>query len=200
MQSLPRLLARTGALIAGPSFVLNAAYHGGSMPGPGEIDRADGAFSIMFMVGAALVFAAIVLARPLPLGRKTRWLLAIEAILIAMAFTWAVVGTIDPKAVEDPNVFVAICDGGWPLHQVFMLVIGISGAVSKKWPSPDRFFLFGPVIGILLLGAGAGAGIDYLAASGIGAGWVIAAIGVLRVTCSSNPQESSAAVRPEPAY
>ena len=182
MNHIARPLAIAGALLAGPSFIFNVIAHGGTFPGPDEMDRADGAFSVMFIAGAALVVAALFLVKPSPLGRKGRYLLYVEAILVAMATYWAINATIDPELVDDPNVLVAICDGAWPLHQVFMLVIGIVAARAKLWPSPERYTLFGPVVGILVLGIGAATGIDYLAAAGIGSGWVITAIGILRVT------------------
>jgi hypothetical protein len=185
MNTLSRWLATVGALIAGPSFVLNVVAHNGVMPGPDEVDRTDGAFSLMFMAGAALVVAALILVRPSPLGRKGRWLLVPEAAMVVLGGIWAAAIVIDPANVDSNNPLIVAGDASWPLHQVFMLVIGIAAVRADLWDSPTKFTLFGPVAGILGLGLGFAAGFDHLAAGSIGAGWMIVAIGIVCVSSTS---------------
>jgi hypothetical protein len=184
----PRFLAVTGAAIAGPSFILNAVAHGGELPNVDDVDRLDGLFSLMFMVGAAFVMASLFAVRPSPLGRRGRFLLYPEALMVGLGGMWAVFILADPGFVHSEAPLVMAGDASWPLHQVFMAVVGATAAVSKRWPSPARFTLFGPAAGIVVLGLGAATGVDLLAAFGIGAGWVITAAGVVSVTKESNPQ------------
>lgn len=188
MRPRSTFLGIAGAAIAGPAFIMNAITHGGKMPGPNDVDRLEGAWSLAFIVGAALVLAGIFAAARSPLGRKARNLLYVEAALVAAAAAWAVVLIIDPAMVEDPNPAVAVADAGWPLHQAFMLVVGIFAARAKLWPSPARYTLFGPAIGLSLLAAGAIAGVDYIAAAGIGSGWVITGLGLASLSRRPNPQ------------
>jgi hypothetical protein len=183
MTSLSRFLAAAGALLAGPAFILNVIAHDGVMPGPDEVDRTDGAFSLMFMAGALLVVAALILVQPSPLGRKGRWLLYVEAAMVVLGGFWAACVIADPQGtVDSNNPLILIGDACWPLHQVFMLVVGITAMRAGRWPSPERFTLFGPTIGLIVLGIGMATGVDALAAAGIGAGWMVAAIGVRCVT------------------
>jgi hypothetical protein len=152
------------------------------MPGPDEVDRIDGAFSLMFMLGAALVFAALAVVRPSPLGRRGRYLLLIEGALIAGAAGWSAAIIADPGLSDSNNPLMVAGDSGWPLHQAFMLVAGIAAWRGGNWPAPVRYTVFGPAIGLALLGAGAILGIDVLAAAGIGSGWAIVAGGIYAVT------------------
>jgi len=179
MSSLSRLLAAVGITLAAPSFVLNVAAHGGEFPGPDSVDRVDGLFSIMFMAGAAFVVAALLLATPAPLGRKGRYLLYVEAVMVALGGMWAALVVNDPNVIDSNNPIVLAGDASWPLHQVFMIVVGIAAVRGGAWPSPARYTLFGPAIGLAGLAFGAIVGIDYLAAIGIGSGWAIAGAGVL---------------------
>lgn len=183
MRISTRHLAAAGILIAAPSFLLNVAAHGGTMPGPNDVDRVDGAFSVVFMIGAALVIAALFSARPRPLGGKGLRLLYVEAAMVFMGGLWAVLLVIDPAIVEsDTNPVVLIGDACWPIHQVFMLVVGIAGVRGGDWPSPVRYALFGPVVGLTGLAIFAVAGIDVLAAAALGSGWAITGAGVLYAT------------------
>jgi hypothetical protein len=180
--SVTRRLAWLGALIAGPSFLLNVAAHGGTMPGPDDVDRVDGAFSVMFMAGAALVVAALWLAQPSPLGRKGRRLLVVESAMVFLGGLWAAIVIVDPEVIDSTNPIVLAGDASWPLHQVFMLIIGIVAMRGGSWRPPARYALFGPCFGLAVLAIGALSGIDVLAAAGLGSGWVIVAAGVLAAT------------------
>jgi hypothetical protein len=193
-----RWLATLGALIAGPSFVLNTLAHDGVMPGPDDVDRLDGAFSVMFMAGAALVVAALFTANPSPLGRRARRLLYVEAAMIAFGTIWAAMLMVNPEWIDNNrNPLVVVGDACWPLHQVFMVVVGLAGIRGGWCPSPARYALFGPAIGLTLLGIGVAIGTDYLAAAGLGSGWVIAAIGILAgVARTDETRELSSSVRP----
>lgn len=181
-----RILAAIGIALAAPSFVLNVIAHDGVLPSE-NLDRTDGAFSLMLMAGAAFVVAALFAVRPSPLGRIGRRLLVVEAVMVTLAAVWAALLMVDPAIVEDPNPLVAICDACWPLHQVFMIVVGIAAVRAAHWPKPERFSLFGPAVGLLILGIGAGTGVDLLAAVGIGLGWTIAGAGVIAVTSERRP-------------
>ena len=46
MNMTSRVLGLAGAVIAGPSFVLNTMVHNGVMPGPDEVDRQEAVFQI----------------------------------------------------------------------------------------------------------------------------------------------------------
>lgn len=192
--SISKQLAIAGAAIALPSFVLNYITHGGKLPGPDEVDRLDGAWSLVFMCGAALVLTAILLSRPSPVGRKGRHLLYLESVLIALAAAWSVLLIVDPAIVEDPTPAVAIADACWPLHQAFMLVVGIVAVRAGRWPAPQRYALFGPVIGLSILAVGAAVDSGLLASVGLGLGWFIAGAGTAAATGAANSQGKFAAV------
>lgn len=186
-----RTLAATGIMLAAPAFVLNVFAHDGVMPAD-DLDRVDGAFSLMFMAGAAFVVAAIFAVRPFPLGRIGRRLMYAEAAMVALAAMWAAMLTVDPDWVESTvNPAVILGDASWPLHQAFMLVVGIAALRAKIWPAPERFTLFGPAIGLAVLALGAGTGIDYLAAFGLGLGWTIAGAGVIAVASEGERAEQA---------
>lgn len=187
MNTSSRLLGLAGAAVAGPSFVLNVFFHDGVMPGPDEVDRMDGWFSLMFMAGAALGVAALLLARPAPLGPRGRWFLYVEAAMVALGAMWAGFIIADPGNVDSTNPFVLIGDACWPLHQVFMLFVGIAVVRSGRWASPLRFAVFGPVLGIVILGVGFAAGVDYLAAAGIGSGWAIVGLAIAAAPALTRP-------------
>jgi hypothetical protein len=181
MNSVSRWLATVGALVAGPAFLLNFVAHGGVMPGPEEVDRVDGAFSLMFMGGVALIVLALIVAEPSPLGRKGRWLLYVEAAMVVFAAMWAAFIIADPGNSESNHPLLLVGDACWPLHQLLMLVIGIVAVRADRWPSPAKFALFGPAAGVVILLIGAAVDADFLSATAIGAGWVIAAIGMIAV-------------------
>jgi hypothetical protein len=176
----PRTLAIAGAIFAAPAFVLNWAAHGGNLPGPDEADRLDGVFSLFFIAGAALVVAALFTSRPSPLGRRGRLLLHPEAVMVALAATWSALLIIDPEMVEgSKNALLLAGDASWPLHQAFMLVIGISAVRRGAWPSPALYLLFGPAGTIVVLAAAMALDWGLLAAVALGAGWTTAAMGVV---------------------
>jgi hypothetical protein len=153
-----------------------------------DMDRLDGAFSLMLIAGAASVLGALFVVNPEPLVGRARVLLRVEAVLVAMAGVWAVLLVIDPEIVrDDVSPAVAVLDACWPLHQLLMLVVGIAGLMNGQWPSPARYALFGPWAGLMVLGAGASVGPDLVAAIGIGAGWAVAGAGVLAVTSRRAP-------------
>jgi hypothetical protein len=178
MNTSSRLLGLAGAAVAGPSFLLNVYFHDGIMPGPDEVDRMDGWFSLMFMAGAALCVAALLVARPAPLGPRGRWFLYVEAAMVALGAMWSAFIIADPANIDSTNPLILVGDACWPLHQVFMLFVGIAVVRAGRWPSPLRYAAFGPVFGIVALGVGATAGVDYLAAAGIGSGWAIVGLAI----------------------
>ncbi len=182
MNTLSTRLAALGALIAGPAFLLNFAWHGGTMPGPNEVDRADGAFSLMFMAGVSLIVAAMIDCRPSPVARKGRWLLYVESAMVALAAVWAGAVIVDPAYADSSNPLLLAGDASWPLHQALMLVIGIVAVRAGRWPSPARFALFAPTVGVVLVVTSSAVGADVVAAAAIGAGWAIVAAGVLTAT------------------
>jgi hypothetical protein len=178
MNQIVRILGAAGALIAGPSFVLNTYAHDGIMPTADDVDRLDGVFSLLFMAGAALCVAALIFVRPSPLGRRGRWLLYVEAGMVVMGAVWAGFIVADPDNLGSSNPLVVIGDACWPLHQVFMLVVGIAIVRTGTWRAPLRYAAFGPVLGIVTLFAGVNAGLDYVSAAGIGGGWAIVGAGL----------------------
>jgi hypothetical protein len=181
-----RWLAIAGMLIAGPSFILNVFAHDGVMPE--DVDRTDGIFSLMLVAGVALIVMALIAVRPSPVGRRGRWLLYVEAVMVVLAGAWAVCVTADPANADSTNPFIVIADTCWPLHQAFMLIVGIVAVRAGRWPSPSKFLLFGPVLGLTILGVAFGLGADYLAAAALGGGWVIAGVGVVAVaSCETGP-------------
>ena len=175
-----RLLALLGIALAAPAFLITWLGSGFELPSPddGSLDRLDSAMSLVFMAGAALIVAAIYRYDPSPLGRKGRWLLYVEAVMVVFAAAWALWVLIDPDANHD-NVLLAIFDACWPLHQVFMLFVGIAAVRARRWPSPARYMLAGPAAAVLLLGVSAAVGSDLLAALALGAGWTTAGAAVL---------------------
>ena len=190
--AIAKVLAAVGIALAAPSFVFNFLAHDNTLPKIEDMDRIDGAFSLMFMSGAALIVASLVTSNPQPLRGKVRILLGIEAVMVVLAGIWAVLQIVDPEIVRaDVHPLVAICDACWPLHQVFMLVVGIAAVRTKAWPSPARFSLFGPVAGLLVLGLGAGLGLDLLAAIGIGTGWAVVGVGVLAANTRPNAEHAA---------
>jgi len=178
----PRTLALLGMAFAGPAFVMNVIWHAGTMPGPDEVDRLDGFFSLVFMVGAGAVVAGLLTVEPSPVGRKGRVLLYVEAALVVAGGTWAAIMINDPGAIDSNNPVVLIGDASWPLHQALMLVTGTVAWRAHRWTGSARYALYGPAIGLAALGVGFAAGIDLLAAAGIGSGWVIAALGIIAMT------------------
>lgn len=181
MNRTSKVLAAAGALIAGPAFLLNFAAHGGSMPGPDDVDRMDGGFSLMFMAGVALILAALWLVRPSPLGRKGQYLLGVESAMVVLAAFWAVTIIADPANIDSSNVLIGIGDACWPLHQALMLLVGVAAVRGGSWPSPERYTLFGPAAGVTVLLVAMATGIDIIAATAIGAGWATVAIGIISV-------------------
>ncbi|MEX2225910.1 MAG: hypothetical protein WEB52_05600 [Dehalococcoidia bacterium] len=192
-----RWLATVGMLIAGPAFLLNFIAHDGIMPGPDEVDRTDGAFSLMFMAGVALIVAALIITRPSPVGRKGRWLLYAVAAMVVLGAVWSAFIIADPNNRESSNPLIIVGDASWPLHQALMLVVGIVALRARRWPAPARFALFGPALGVVLVVVSAALNTDIVAATAIGAGWVIAGFGVLAATASHDAAGESrdAAVR-----
>ena len=190
MNDVSKWLATVGVLVAGPAFLLNFVAHGGVMPGPDEVDRVDGAFSLMFMVGVGLIVAALLVAQPSPLGCKRRWLF-VEATMVVLAAVWAVFITIDPKNLDSNNPLIVAGDASWPLHQLFMLFVGILAVRANVWPSPAKFALFGPAAGVIVLLISAVLNADIVAATAIGAGWAIAGAGVIAATSKEETQSAS---------
>jgi len=186
---ISRTLATTGILVAGPAFLLNFIAHGGVMPGPDEVDRVDGAFSLMFIAGAALIVAALIVATPSPVGCKARWLLYVESTMIVFAAIWACFIIADPANVDSNHPGILIGDACWPLHQAFMLVIGIVAVRAQLWPRAAAYALFGPFAGVATLIVAAALNVDVVAATAIGAGWAIAGAGVFAVTSAADSAE-----------
>jgi hypothetical protein len=180
-----RWLATIGILVAGPAFLMNFVAHGGVMPGPDEVDRVDGAFSLMFMAGVALIVAALIIAVPSPVGRKGRWLLYLEAAMVVLAAVWAGFIIADPANIDSNNPLIVAGDASWPLHQALMLVIGIVAVRAGRWPAPAKYMLFGPFVGVAILLVSAALDLDALAAAAIGGGWTFAAAGVIAVVAGS---------------
>lgn len=198
MNTASRWLATVGMLVAGPAFLLNLIAHDGKMPGPDDADRVDGAFSLMFMAGAGLIFAAIVVAERSPAGCNWRHLLRLEAAMITFAAVWAVFIIIDPANKDSNNPFILIGDASWPLHQALMLIVGIVAVRARQWPSAARYALFGPAAGLVTLLVAAALNIDIIAATAIGAGWVIAGLGVLAVANDADDAADGSAACPRP--
>jgi hypothetical protein len=138
----------------------------------------------MFMGGVALIVAALILAQPSPVGCKGGRLLWLEATMVGFAAMWAALIIADPGNSGSNHPVLLIGDACWPLHQALMLVIGIVAVRADRWPSPAKYTLFGPAAGLVVLIAGAALGVDIVSATAIGAGWVIAAAGVIAVTSS----------------
>lgn len=196
MNTLSRWLATVGMLVAGPAFLLNFIAHDGEMPGPDDVDRVDGAFSLMFIAGAALIVGAILLAERSPVGSKWRPLLYVEAAMVVLAAVWAVLIIVDPANKDSNNPMILIGDACWPLHQALMFVVGIVALRAGPWPSPARYALFGPAAGLGTLLVAAALDIDIIAATAIGAGWVIAGLGVLAVAADADDATDGAAAPP----
>lgn len=186
----PRTLALLGMALAGPAFVMNVIWHAGTMPGPNEVDRLDGFFSLMFMVGAGAVVAGLLTVDPSPVGKKGRLLLYVEMAMVVFGATWAALVWNDPGAIDSNNPIVLIGNASWPLHQALMLVTGTVAWRAHRWTGAARYALFGPAAGLAALGAGFATGIDLLAAAGIGSGWVIVALGILAMTPEPAAQEA----------
>lgn len=186
MQNAACLLAGLGAAIAAPAFLINFAWHDWHLPGPEveELDRMDGVFSFMLMTGVALIVAALYLVRPSPLGRVGRYLLVVEAAMVVLAAIWSAVLIVDTQYVVDNEsmLLLALGDASWPLHQLFMLAIGIAALRHGQWPSPSRYALFGPVAGVVILLIAAASEADVVVAISIGLGWAIAGAGVILAT------------------
>lgn len=179
-----RLLALAGAALAFPAFLINLIAHDGALP-TDDLDRADGVFSFMFMAGAALVVAALVVARPPAFGRRGRWLLVPEAAMVALAAIWAIMLAIDPDLVDSySNPLVALGDSSWPLHQLFMLVVGIAAMRGGQWPSPQKYALFGPVAAVVVVIASAALELDALAAVALSLSWTTVAAGIITLPLS----------------
>lgn len=181
LNRISKVLAMAGALVAGPAFLLNYTAHGGSLPDVDNVDRADGAFSLMLMAGVALIVTALWLVRPSPLGRKGRYLLGLESLTVVLATMWAVAIIVDPGNLDSSNAMIVIGDACWPLHQALMLFVGIAAVRGGSWPSPERFALCGPAAGVAVLLAGAATGVDIIAATAIGAGWAIVGVAIVSV-------------------
>jgi hypothetical protein len=177
-----RALAAAGVAIAAPAFVFNYVAHGFELPGPDDVDRLDGVFSLMFMTGVALIVTALIACSPSPLGRKGRHLLYVEAAMVALAGMWSVAIIADPGLSDSSNPLLIIGDGAWPIHQAFMLIVGIAGLRARRWPSPERYALFGPFFSVVCLMAAWTAGADLLAAVFLSAGWASVGVGILSLT------------------
>jgi hypothetical protein len=192
-----RTLATVGALVAGPAFLLNYIAHGGVMPGPDEVDRVDGGFSLMFMAGVALIVAALIVAKPSAVGCKGGRLLWVEATMVGFAALWACFIIADPGNVDSNSPAILLGDACWPLHQAFMLVIGIVAVRAQRWPRAATYALFGPVAGVATLIVAAALNVDVVAATAIGAGWAIAGVGVFAAASveRDSPELSAPAVR-----
>jgi hypothetical protein len=193
MKSLASTLAVIGIVLVVPAFFLNYVAHDFTIPGPDEVDRLDGVFSVVFMAGGAFIVAALFTTRPAPLGRKGRWLLGVEAVMVVLALIWSAAVIVDPLAIVDSkNPLFLAGDASWPLHQVFMLVVGIAAVRGGSWPSPARYALFGPVAGVAVAISSMVVGVDILVAVGLGGGWAIAASGVLLAERDPAPTRDAA--------
>jgi hypothetical protein len=182
MNNVSTWLATVGVLVAAPAFLLNFVAHGGMLTSVEDADRADGAFSLMFMAGVALIVAGLLMAKPSPVGCKGRWLLNIEATMVVWAAIWAIFIIADPGNIESNSPLIFIGDACWPLHQLFMIVVGIAAVRAGQWPKPAVYALFGPAAGVIVLLFAAIINVDVIAATAIGAGWAIAGMGVIAVT------------------
>jgi hypothetical protein len=116
-------------------------------------------------------------------------MLYLEAQMVALAAVWAALLSMDPEIVRSSNnPLVIVGDACWPLHQLWMLVVGIVAVRADSWPSPAKFTLFGPAAGVIVLILASVANVDVIAATAIGAGWAIAGAGVIAVTSKEEPQ------------
>lgn len=197
MHAFARPLGAFGALVALPAFSLNVIAHGGTLPGPDDVDRLDGVFSLQLMVEVAFIVSGLALARPSPLGRWARWLLYIEAGMVTLAGVWSAMLAVDPALIEDEsNPLVVVGDACWPLHQALMLFVGIAAARAALWPSPARYALFGPAVGLTGLLTAAAADLDVVAALSIGIGWAVVGGAValtVRDGAASDPEATAGA-------
>ena len=96
--------------------------------------------SLAFQLGVVALLVAMRGTDATGTSRWGRWVLSVEAVLMALAIAWTVPHLADPNyQANNDNVILTVLDVAWPLSMLGLVAVGVTVVRAHRWPSPLRW-------------------------------------------------------------